>query len=89
MISMDKNYDMKDFKIISICAVIMLVTAVLTYFDKSNSTEDKVKAFRNSEILVCFDTLVVSNSNWEISGVNIYNNNSAGYIEIKNCKVKK
>ena len=89
MISIDRNYDIKDVKIVSICLLIMLITAGLTYFDSRVSIDDKVKSFKNSEILVCYETLIVTDSNWKISETNLYNNNSAGYIEIKNCKVKK
>lgn len=87
--TIDRNYNIKDIKIVSICLLIMLITGVLTYFDHNISLDDKVKSFRNSEILVCYDTLIVTDSNWKISGTNLYNHNSAGYIEIKNCKIKK
>ena len=47
------------------------------------------KAFKNSEVLVCNDTLIVSNSNWKLLDKHLINNNSAGYLLIENCKIKK
>ena len=46
------------------------------------------EAFKNSEILVCYETLIVSNSNWCLSKDHLINNNSAGYVKLRDCKVK-
>ena len=47
------------------------------------------KAFKNSEVLVCNDTLIVSDSNWKLLDKHLINNNSAGYLLIDNCRIKK
>lgn len=55
----------------------------------NTSIEETTKAFKNSEVLVCHNTLIVSDSNWKLVDNHLINNNSAGYILIDNCKIKK
>lgn len=46
------------------------------------------KEFRNSEVLICYGTLIVTDSNWSLSGNHLINNNSAGYVNINQCSLK-
>ena len=55
---------------------------------RNNNVENNILAFNNNEILVCYDTLIISNENWKLNGDHLYNHNSAGYINIKNCKIQ-
>lgn len=74
----------KETKIASVVLLILLLLLITS----KNTSELKEEAFKNSEILVCYETLIVSNSNWHLSGDHLINNNSAGYVKIKDCKVK-
>ena len=51
-------------------------------------TQKNIIAFNNSEELICYDTLIVTNSNWKLFENHLMNNNSAGYLDIRNCEVK-
>lgn len=76
-----------DIKIFGIVALVMIVSCLSVLI--STNYNNKKEAFRNSEILVCCDTLIVSDTNWKLVDDHLINNNSAGYIDIKNCKIKK
>lgn len=52
-------------------------------------TQKNIIAFNNSEELICYDTLIVTNSNWKLFENHLMNNNSAGYLDIRNCEVRK
>ena len=47
------------------------------------------KYFNEGELFRCHNTLIVSNSNWSLSGDHLINTNSAGYINFKNCVIEK
>lgn len=64
---------------------VMTVIVVYLQFIPKNINSNIISKFNNSEIIVCHNTLIISNSNWKLSGNHLINNNSAGYIEIKNC----
>lgn len=76
-----------DIKIFGIVSIVMIISCVLVLI--SNKNESKKEAFRNSEILVCYDTLIVSDTNWKLVADHLINNNSAGYLDIEKCKIKK
>ena len=71
-----------------IASVILLILILLILIPSKNASELKEEAFKNSEILVCYETLIVSNSNWRLSEDHLINNNSAGYVKLRDCKVK-
>jgi hypothetical protein len=52
-------------------------------------TQKNIIAFNNSEELICYDTLIVTNSNWKLFENHLINENSAGYLDIANCEVQK
>lgn len=84
------NYTIKEVKIVLIYLLIMVITIFLCFLSNNSEQKkqkNKVNAFNNNESLLCFDTLIVTNSNWKLYEDNLINNNSAGYIKIKNCKV--
>lgn len=82
------NLDQKhDIKVLCFAIGIFIFSSILILI--SNKTESKEDAFRNSQILVCYETLIVTDSNWYLSGENLINNNSAGYVKLKDCKIKK
>ena len=76
-------------KTILICFVIIAITLVVIVIVKTTELEETTKAFNDSEVLLCYDTLIVSNSNWKLVDNHLINNNSAGYLLIDNCKIKK
>lgn len=88
----EKDYDSYQrslLKALLICFVFVAITVVLILMVKTTELEETTKAFKNSEVLVCNDTLIVSNSNWKLLDKHLINNNSAGYLLIENCKIKK
>lgn len=82
------NYTIKELKIVLMYLLIMIITIILCSLSNNYEQKNKVKAFNNNKTLLCFDTLIVTNSNWKLSEDNLINNNSAGYVKIKDCKVK-
>ena len=77
---------MKILEYIVIIVIILFSTHQLhTNYEVSKNTE----AFKNSEVLVCYETLIVTDSNWKLLDNHLINNNSAGYLLIENCKIKK
>ena len=88
----EKDYDSEQhslLKTILICFVIVAITLVLISITKTTEIEEASEAFKNSVVLVCYETLIVSDSNWKLVDNHLINNNSAGYILIDNCKIKK
>ena len=75
-----------DLTVLFVAICIMFVSTLLLSI--SNNSESKEEAFNNSEVLVCYETLIVTDSNWHLSGDNLINNNSAGYVKLRDCKVK-
>lgn len=71
---------------ISLC--ILLVGFIILLIPTKSKTELNIDAFNSDKTLVCFSTLIITNSNWKLSNDNLINNNSAGYISIKDCEVK-
>ena len=51
--------------------------------------EETTKAFKNSEVLVCHNTLIVSDENWKLVDDHLINTNYAGYLLIDKCQIKK
>ena len=66
-----------------------IITSYIIVKINDYTIKETTKAFKNSEVLVCYDTLIVSDSNWKLVDRHLINNNSAGYILIDNCKIKK
>lgn len=62
---------------------------ILLHIDKIETLEETTKAFKNSEVLVCHNTLIVSDANWKLVDDHLINNNSAGYLLIDNCEIKE
>ena len=89
----EKDYDSEQrslLKTILFCFIIVAVFLVLIVIPKISEIEEaESEAFKNSEVLVCYDTLIVSDSNWKLVDRHLINNNSAGYILIDNCEIKK
>ena len=69
--------------------VAAIITSYIIVKISDYNIERTTKAFKNSEVLVCYETLIVSDSNWKLTDNHLINNNSAGYILIDNCKIKK
>lgn len=74
--------------IMLVTLLIIIMGGVFSYLKSGYDADELVKSFRNGEVLVCYETLIVTDSNWELSEYNLINNNSAGYLDIRNC-VKK
>ena len=70
-------------------AIFLCIICYVIHLRNDEYILETSKAFKNSEVLVCNDTLIVSNSNWKLLDKHLINNNSAGYLLIENCKIKK
>ena len=70
-------------------AIFLCIICYVIHLRNDEYILETSKAFKNSEVLVCNDTLIVSNSNWKLLDKHLINNNSAGYILIDNCRIKK
>ena len=70
-------------------AIFLCIICYVIHLRNDEYILETSKAFKNSEVLVCNDTLIVSNSNWKLIDKHLINNNSAGYLLIENCKIKK
>lgn len=46
------------------------------------------KTFREDGILICHNTLIVTNNNWKLNQDKLINNNSAGYVSLENCRIQ-
>jgi hypothetical protein len=73
--------------LIALCFLIGLLT--LLHIDKIETIEETTKAFKNSEVLVCHNTLIVSDANWKLVDDHLINTNSAGYLLIDGCRIKE
>lgn len=71
-----------------IATVVLIVLIILLLMPAKSKTELNIEAFNDNKTLICYNTLIVTNSNWKLSEDNLINNNSAGYVKIKDCKVK-
>lgn len=76
-----------------IAIIITLAFSILTIILILTSAKEeylyKQESFKNDSILVCYNTLIVSNENWKLNVDVLTNNNSAGYIKLSNCEVKE
>lgn len=70
-------------------AIFLCIICYVIHLRNDEYILETSKAFKNSEVLVCNDTLIVSDSNWKLLDKHLINNNSAGYLLIENCKIKK
>ena len=84
-----KNNLKKLEKSMVIAIVIIVLLCYIIHLNIIKYNQELQEAFKNSEVLVCYDTLIVSDSNWKIIENNLINNNSAGYLLLENCKIKK
>lgn len=62
---------------------------ILLHIDKIETLEETSKAFKNSEVLVCHNTLIVSDANWKLVDDHLINTNSVGYLLIDDCRIKE
>ena len=85
----NKTYSLEDLKSILIIAIIFISIFVITFMDREQRGKNLQEAFNSGEVLVCYDTLIVTNSNWKLTDSNLINSNSAGYLDIHKCSVKK
>lgn len=68
---------------------LIIVTVVMFFvsYKFGLNKQSELNAFFNSgETLVCYDTLIVSNSNWKLADNHLINNISAGYLSIDKCR---
>ena len=72
-----------------VITIVFVLLCYIIYLNIIKYNQELQEAFKNSEVLVCYDTLIVSDSNWKIIENNLINNNSAGYLLLENCKIKK
>ena len=84
-----KNNLKKLEKSMVITIVFIVLLCYIIHLNIIKYNQELQEAFKNSEVLVCYDTLIVSDSNWKIIENNLINNNSAGYLLLENCKIKK
>lgn len=85
-------YDLEQrslLKPVLVCLLLLALSLGLVSITKIIELEETTKAFKNSEVLVCYETLIVSDSNWKLVDRHLINNNSAGYLLIDNCKIKR
>lgn len=85
----NKTYSLEDLKSISIIAIIFISILITSFMGKEQRDKNLQEAFNNGEVLICSDTLIVTNSNWKLADLNLINSNSAGYLDIYKCSVKK
>lgn len=86
----NKIYTLEDLKrILIITTIILLSVLVISFMDIENRGKNIQEAFNSGEVLICSDTLIVTNSNWKLTDSNLINSNSAGYLDIYKCSVKK
>lgn len=88
----ERDYDSEQRSLLKTILILFLIVAtssVAIVIVKTTELEETTKAFKNSEVLVCYDTLIVSDSNWKLLDNRLINNNSAGYLLINKCRIKK
>jgi hypothetical protein len=71
-----------------IATVVLIVLIILLLMPTKSKTELNIEAFNDNKTLICYNTLIVTNSNWKLSEDHLINNNSAGFVKIRDCKVK-
>lgn len=76
-------------KILSVSLIGIGILLILTTHLTNAINKSTIEDFNNGEILVCYKTLIITNSNWKLSDNNLINNNSAGYVDIENCEKRK
>lgn len=69
--------------------IFILITCYIIHIKHNEYISETTKAFKNSEVLVCHNTLIVSDANWKLVDDHLINNNSAGYLLIDNCEIKE
>lgn len=69
--------------------IIIIITCYIIHIKHNEYISETSEAFKNSEVLVCYDTLIVSDANWHLVDDHLINNNSAGYLLIDNCRITK
>lgn len=69
--------------------VIIIGLTYIIYLKNVIELKETKEAFNNSEIIVCYESLIISNISWKLIDDNLINNNIAGYLLIDNCKIKK
>ena len=67
-----------------VCLLCLILLGFLLY-NKVKKLEENISLFNSGETLVCYDTLIVTNSNWKLVDNHLINNNSAGYLSIDKC----
>ena len=55
------------------------------FANTSDDSDILIEAFNNSEIIICHESLIISNVSWKLIDGNLINNNIAGHLDIKNC----
>lgn len=85
----NKTYSLEDLKRILIVVIILISILIMSFMDKEQRDKNLLESFNSGEVLVCYDTLIVTNSNWKLTDSNLINSNSAGYLDIHKCSVKK
>lgn len=85
----NRDYTIDDLKRILIVAIILLSVLFMSFIDKNSRIRNLQESFSSGEVLICSDTLIVTNSNWKLTDTNLINDNSAGYLDIHKCSVKK
>ena len=81
----------KDDKIMFLEGVVALFFSAIVFvlFSLLNLTNTSIsetkEAFNNSEIIICHESLIISNVSWKLIDGNLINNNIAGHPDIKNC----
>lgn len=68
--------------LVIICFIVLVFVASWHKFN----IDKKIKTFDEGNVLVCYGSLIVTNSNWSLSGNHLINKNSAGYINIGACE---
>lgn len=84
-----KTHSLEDLKSILIIVIIFISILIMSFMGKELRVKTLQEAFNSGEVLICSDTLIVTNSNWKLTDSNLINSNSAGYLDIHKCSVKK
>ena len=74
---------------IIITLVFSMITVISIIIGVKEEYLHKQEAFKDGNILVCYNTLIVSNESWKLNVDVLTNNNSAKYVKLSNCEVKE
>ena len=85
----EKDYESEQRSLLKTILICFVIVVSVLFIVMTSKISEITEAFKNSEVLVCHDTLIVSDSNWKIVDNHLINNNSAGYLLIDHCKIKK